>query len=72
MPILSKYKNEQIEKLMEQILNEFESEKATVDLTLMVLGNLVTHTIKNHVPEKQQRAVCQQFSNALQSSLSQT
>ncbi|MFC0117226.1 DUF1414 domain-containing protein [Pseudoalteromonas xiamenensis] len=65
MPILSKYSNEQVEKITDQLLKVLSDDKATVDLSLMCLGNSITHIINQHVPANKREAVAENFAKAL-------
>ncbi len=42
MPIVSKYSNERVEKIIDQLMNVLINEEATPDLALMCLGNTLT------------------------------
>ncbi|ALU42462.1 MULTISPECIES: DUF1414 domain-containing protein [Pseudoalteromonas] len=69
MPIQSKYSNEQVEQIVDQLLNVLTENQATVDLSLMCLGNSITHIIKEHVPEQKRQAVAENFAKALTQSV---
>ena len=43
MPQISRYSDEQVEQLLAELLNVLEKHKAPTDLSLMVLGNMVTN-----------------------------
>ena len=45
MPQISRYSDQQVEQLLSELTNVLESHKAPVDLSLMVLGNMVTNLI---------------------------
>lgn len=55
MPIISKYSAEQQDKLFHQLLETLTQEPIQTDMALMVLGNLVSHTI-NQAGTKERRA----------------
>jgi uncharacterized protein YejL (UPF0352 family) len=65
MPILSKYSNEQVEKITDQLLKVLSDDKATVDLSLMCLGNSITHILNQHVPANKREAIAENFAKAL-------
>ncbi|MDX1538652.1 DUF1414 domain-containing protein [Arsukibacterium sp.] len=65
MPIVSKYSTTQIENLVNQLLETFHTNNATTELTLMCLGNAVSHVINSSVPPAQRSAVASHFSQAL-------
>tara|TARA_B110001452_G_C15071610_1_gene374028 strand:+ start:309 stop:521 length:213 start_codon:yes stop_codon:yes gene_type:complete len=69
MPIVSKYSNERVEKIIDNLLNILIEEKAGADLSLMCLGNTVTEVISQQVPEQQRKAVVDNFVKALQQSI---
>lgn len=72
MPIVSKYSNERVEKIIQDLFDVLVKESATPDLALMCLGNTITEIINNQVPEKQRAALVENFSNALKQSLDNT
>jgi uncharacterized protein YejL (UPF0352 family) len=69
MPIISKYSNDEINNLVNDLLTVVQNNKAPVDLALIALGNTVSNIIDDNVPEKQKQAIAQSFSDALLSSL---
>ncbi len=64
MPIVSKYSNERVEKIIQNLLDVLVKEEATPDLALMCLGNAVTSVI-SQVPEGKRAAVVDNFTSAL-------
>ena len=48
MPQISRYSDEHVEQLLNEMLNVLEKHKAPTDLSLMVLGNMVTNLINKH------------------------
>jgi len=68
MPIVSKYSNERIEKIIQDLLDILVKESASPDLALMCLGNATTNII-HQMPEEQREAIVSNFSNALKQSL---
>ncbi|CAM3968973.1 MULTISPECIES: DUF1414 domain-containing protein [Pseudoalteromonas] len=65
MPIQSKYSNEQVEQIVDQLIDVLTQAQAPVDLSLMCLGNSITHILKEHVPEAKRQTVADNFSKAL-------
>lgn len=65
MPIVSKYSTAQIENLVNQLLDVLHAQQATTELSLMCLGNAVSHIINSSVPETQREAVVSHFAQAL-------
>ncbi|MBE8168360.1 MAG: YejL family protein [Shewanella sp.] len=65
MAIQSKYNNAQVESLIAEIFAVLEKQKSPTDLSLMVLGNCVSHLLQTKVPEVSRPAVAEQFANAL-------
>ena len=68
MPIVSKYSNERVEKIIDELMNVLVKEEATPDLALMCLGNTLTSVI-SQVPEKQKQSIVENFTKALQNSI---
>lgn len=60
MPQISRYSDEQVEQLLAELLNVLEKHKAPTDLSLMVLGNMVTNLINTSIAPAQRRD-CQLF-----------
>ena len=68
MPQISRYSDEQVEQLLAELLNVLEKHKAPTDLSLMVLGNMVTNLINTPA---QRQAIANSFARALQSSINE-
>ncbi len=68
MPIVSKYSNERVEKIIQELLDVLVNEEATPDLALMCLGNAVTNVVSN-IPERKRKAVVENFTQALKQSV---
>ena len=69
MPIISKYSNDQVEQIVDQLIDVLTEHKAPVDLSLMCLGNSITHILKEHVPTGKRQAVADNFAKALAQSV---
>ncbi|MBA6291419.1 DUF1414 domain-containing protein [Colwellia sp. MB3u-70] len=69
MPIVSKYSNERVEKIIKDLLDVLVNESATPDLALMCLGNTLTEIITNNVPKKEREAIVNNFTQALKQSI---
>jgi uncharacterized protein YejL (UPF0352 family) len=69
MPIVSKYSNERVEKIIKELHDVLVKESATPDLALMCLGNTLTEIIINNVPEKQREVIVNNFTSALKQSI---
>jgi hypothetical protein len=69
MPIVSKYSNERVEKIIEDLLNVLIEEQTPTNLALMCLGNTVSHIINKQVPKAQRESVSASFAKALQQSI---
>lgn len=65
MPIVSKYSTAQIENLVNQLLDTLHANNATTELSLMCLGNAVSHVVNSSVPAPQRAVVASHFSQAL-------
>lgn len=70
MPIQSRYTNEEFEMLMQDIFVCLEKKKASRDLSIMVLGNVLSNIFQNQVPSEQRKDMIEQFCNALTKSAS--
>lgn len=70
MPIVSKYSSSQIENMVNALLDELRSQQATTELSLMCLGNTVSHIVNKQVPAQHRAALVQQFCLALNDSIS--
>ncbi|WP_286232465.1 DUF1414 domain-containing protein [Thalassotalea sediminis] len=69
MPIVSKYSNERVEKIIQDLQNVLVDEKVTADLALMCLGNVVTNIIQHDIKESQRQAIVENFTHALKQSI---
>ena len=65
----SRYSDERVEKLLAEMAQILEKDKAPTDLSLMVLGNMVTNLINTSVSPAQRRTLARSFADALQSSV---
>jgi Uncharacterized protein conserved in bacteria len=72
MPQQSRYSDEHVEQLLSELVNVLEQHKTPTDLSLMVLGNMVTNLINSSVAPAQRQAIARSFAQALQSSISDT
>lgn len=68
MPISSKYSNERVETVITQLMDVLVNNECSPDLALMCLGNTLTGVI-SQVPEAQQAAIVENFTQALQQSV---
>ncbi|STK49465.1 conserved protein, UPF0352 family [Escherichia coli] len=71
MPQISRYSDEQVEQLLAELLNVLEKHKAPTDLSLMVLGNMVTNLINTSIARPNARQLPTLFARALQSSINE-
>lgn len=70
MPQHSRYSDEHVEQLLSELVNVLEKHKTPTDLSLMVLGNMVTNLINTSVAPAQRQEIAKSFAQALQSSVS--
>ena len=70
MAIHSKYSNQQVEQVINELLAVLVKHNATVDLSLMCLGNVTSHLISENVPASQQQQIIASFSQALKAATS--
>ncbi|MEA1065511.1 YejL family protein [Apirhabdus apintestini] len=71
MPQTSRYSDERVEALLTELVEVLEKHRAPTDLSLMVLGNMVTNLINTSVAPAQRRLLARSFADALQSSVSE-
>jgi uncharacterized protein YejL (UPF0352 family) len=69
MPQISRYSDEHVEQLLSELANVLEKHKTPTDLSLMVLGNMVTNLINTSVAPAQRQTIAKSFAQALQSSV---
>jgi uncharacterized protein len=69
MPQSSRYSDERVEKLLAEMAQILEKDQAPTDLSLMVLGNMVTNLINSSVSPAQRRTLARSFAEALQASV---
>lgn len=70
MATQSKYKDKQLEALLQDLIVVLETHKAPVDLALMALGNTVTNILHTNVAHpKQREQLAEMFGKALKNSL---
>ena len=65
----SKYSDQQFEDLMTSIVGVLEREKADRDLSLMVLGNILTRIFQHQVHEKDRKEMAERFTQVLLKSI---
>ncbi|MCW9716477.1 YejL family protein [Avibacterium avium] len=65
----SKFQDKQVDTLLNELIAVFEKHQTPVDLSLVVLGNMVTNVLKNNMGQQQRIALAQAFSDALMNSL---
>ncbi|GAA0288968.1 DUF1414 domain-containing protein [Psychrosphaera haliotis] len=70
MPIISKYSNDEINNLVEQLLDVVENNKVSVDLALIALGNTVSNIIDDNIKPDIKEQIAKSFADALLNSLS--
>ncbi|CDL81963.1 YejL family protein [Xenorhabdus szentirmaii] len=71
MPQSSRYGDEKVEHLLTELVNVFEKDHTPTDLTLMVLGNMVTNLINTSIAPAQRKHIADSFAHALQSSINE-
>jgi len=69
MPIMSKYSNKKIETILDEVMEVLHKNEVSVDLSLMVLGNAITHVINSQVPVKKRTEINDKFVKALSASI---
>lgn len=66
----SKFKDSQINEMLNDMVMVLEKHQAPVDLSLMVLGNMVTHLLTHNMGKQQRQVLAQSFANVLIQSVS--
>lgn len=69
MPQSSRYSDERVEKILAEMVKVLESNQTPTDLSLMILGNMVTNLLNTSVAPAQRQAIARSFAEALQSSV---
>ncbi|WP_041766440.1 YejL family protein [Psychromonas ingrahamii] len=69
MPIISKYSNKKIETILDEVMEVLHQNDVSVDLSLMVLGNAITHVINSQVPVDKRAQISEKFVKALSVSI---
>ncbi|HED4420354.1 TPA: YejL family protein [Pasteurella multocida] len=65
----SKYQDKQVDAILNDMIAVLEKHQAPVDLSLVVLGNMVTNLLVNSVGTNQRIALANAFSEALLNSV---
>ncbi|MGQ0287067.1 DUF1414 domain-containing protein [Pasteurellaceae bacterium 22721_9_1] len=65
----SKYQDKQIDVISNDIIAVLEKHQASTELSLIVLGNMVSNLLISSVGKSQQIALAQAFSDALMDSV---
>ena len=68
MPQSSRYSDEHVEQLLSELVNVLEKHHTPTDLSLMVLGNMVTNLINTSVAPRR-KTLARSFAEALQASV---
>lgn len=69
MPIISKYSSQQIESILNEVMDVLHKNDVSVDLSLMILGNSITHIINSQVPVNKRTEISNKFVKALSASI---
>ncbi|MAI36529.1 DUF1414 domain-containing protein [Alteromonas genovensis] len=69
MPQNSRYSNDEFEALMNKVILTLEESGANRDLSLMVLGNVITHILNTQVKAENREAMASQFADVLKKSV---
>ncbi|MDO4430206.1 MAG: YejL family protein [Lonepinella koalarum] len=65
----SKFQDKHIEAMLKDMITVIEKHQAPVDLSLIVLGNMVTNLLTSSVGSNQRVALAKAFSDALLNSV---
>ncbi|MCU5773149.1 YejL family protein [Erwiniaceae bacterium BAC15a-03b] len=69
MPQSSRYSDERVEKILAEMVQVLEKNQTPTDLSLMILGNMVTNLINTSVAPAQRHVLARSFADALQASV---
>ncbi|QEH09522.1 DUF1414 domain-containing protein [Histophilus somni] len=69
MAKISKFQDKQVEAILNDMIAILEKHQAPVDLSLVVLGNMVTHLLNSSVGSQQRIVLAKVFSDALMNSV---
>jgi uncharacterized protein YejL (UPF0352 family) len=69
MPQQSKYSDSQFDAIMHDFIITLEKHQVNRDLSLMVLGNLITNIFHQQVSENQREQMAEQFTQVLLKSI---
>ena len=69
MAVNSQYQDKHVDAVINDMIAVLEKHQAPLDLSLMVLGNMVTNLLNAQVGESQRVALAQVFSKALMDSV---
>lgn len=69
MPQSSRYSDDRVEQLLAEMVQVLEKDQTPTDLSLMVLGNMVTNLINTSVAPALRQTLANSFAEALKSSV---
>ena len=69
MSIKSKYKNQDIEVILDEINAVLDKHNADAQLSLIITGNLITYILNNRIPTEMRQSLANTFTHALLSSI---
>ena len=69
MPIISKYTDDQVEKILAEVGAVLTKHKASPELSLMIAGNIATNVLNQNVAASQRKGIAEKFAEALVSSI---
>ncbi|ANI31513.1 hypothetical protein PL78_17020 [Yersinia entomophaga] len=69
MPQSSRYSDEHVEQLLSELVQVLEKHRTPTDLSLMVLGNMVTNLLNTSIAPAQRKVLARSFAEALQASV---
>lgn len=69
MPIVSKYSNQQVENIVDELIKVLDKHQAPLDLSIMSLGNALTHIINAKATPVQRASIVKAVTQALNDSV---
>lgn len=69
MPVKSKYQDQDVEIILNELVAVLQQRQVPTDLSLMVIGDLASHIINCNLACNQRKLIAEKFSQALLSSV---
>jgi uncharacterized protein YejL (UPF0352 family) len=70
MPYISKHSTEKLELIVEDLIATLEKHETTTELSLIALGNSLSHLFNTRIELKQRKRLVEKFNQSLTHSIS--